>query len=110
MKENVFMAEVTRYTLTHLGTANGIADLSAQIYFYNVNTLLGYIFFHSDNYVLPKDIVNSGVIQMALPDRKLTIIIDTLRNEKPLYLNYAQNAGYGYLSTNYEPVGEEELT
>jgi hypothetical protein len=34
--------------------------------------------------------------------------VDTLRNEKPLYLYWASAAGYGYLTSGLEPVGEAE--
>ena len=35
-------------------------------------------------------------------------VIDTLRNEKPIFFNYNAAANYAYLGNSSEPVGEEE--
>lgn len=43
---------------------------------------------------------------MSLSYEKLPVIIDIVRNEKPLSLTWVE--GYGVLATSYEPVGEEE--
>ena len=35
-------------------------------------------------------------------------VIDTLRNEKPIFFNYNTGTNYAYLGNSTEPVGEEE--
>ena len=35
-------------------------------------------------------------------------VLDTLRNEKPIFFNYDTSSDYAYLGNSSEPVGEEE--
>ena len=43
---------------------------------------------------------------MHLPSTMFENVLDILRNEKPVYIYFAQSRGF--LSTSTEPVGEEE--
>jgi hypothetical protein len=104
------MAEVNTYYVSHYGTATGTLNIAAHIYLYNATTgMLGYINFLKDGVVTPPDQINAnGVYGIYMPYSSLANVIDTLRNEKPLYLYWASAAGYAYLSTSSEPVGEGE--
>jgi hypothetical protein len=112
MKEAcLFMADITRYTISHYGTQDsgpfGITGLIAQVYLYTSTSIAGTINFLSEGSILPKDTLKfNGQITMSLSYKKLPIIIDIVRNEKPLSLTWVE--GYGVLATFYEPVGEEE--
>lgn len=45
---------------------------------------------------------------MHLPSTMFQSVLDILRNEKPVYIYFAQ--GRGFLSTSQEPVGEGETS
>lgn len=49
---------------------------------------------------------SGGIISMNLPSAMFENVIDVLRNEKPIYVYFAQNRGF--LTTSMEPIGEEE--
>jgi hypothetical protein len=104
------MAEVNTYYVSHYGTANAALNIAAHIYLYNTTTgMIGYINFLKEGIITPADQINAnGVYALYMPYSSLANVIDTLRNEKPLYLYWASPAGYGYLTTSFEPVGEGE--
>ena len=52
------------------------------------------------------DYERSGIIRMHLPSTMFHNVLDVLRNETPVYIDFAQ--GRGFLSTSKEPVGEGE--
>jgi len=47
-----------------------------------------------------------GIIKMHLPSSMFENIIDVLRNEKPVYIQFVH--GHRVLQTSLEPVGEGE--
>lgn len=51
----------------------------------------------------------SGVVSFALRASSLPVVIDMLRNEKPVYFTWGKERGYASVSTAAEPVGEGEL-
>ena len=58
---------------------------------------------------LKKDHVDAqGLIAMFLPEEKFPAVLDLLRNEKPLRIEY--NSGYGtaFIYSGREPIGEGE--
>jgi hypothetical protein len=52
---------------------------------------------------------NSGIISMTFQISRFNDIINTLRYEKPLRLEFNTDKGRGYISTgSNEPIGEQE--
>lgn len=54
----------------------------------------------------------SGYMAFSYPSEQYSDVLDLLRNEGPVYLNFkkvADNLNIGYLSTDREPVGEGDL-
>ena len=49
---------------------------------------------------------DGGIISMHLPSAMFRNVLDVLRNEKPVYIYFAQ--GKGFLTTSMEPIGEAE--
>jgi len=43
---------------------------------------------------------------MHLPSTMFSPVLDVMRNEKPVFIYFAQNRGF--LSTSKEPIGEGE--
>jgi hypothetical protein len=52
------------------------------------------------------DVSDAGGIRMHLPSTMFDGVVDLLRNEKPMYIYFAQ--GRAFLSSSREPVGESE--
>lgn len=59
----------------------------------------------------PEDHQDIDRFYIQYPISKFSLIIDILRNEKPLFVGYWQNqfGQYGRIFTGKEPVGEGEL-
>jgi len=52
---------------------------------------------------------SSGVVSFTLRASSLPVMIDMLRNEKPVYFTWGKERGYASVSTAAEQVGEGEL-
>ena len=52
---------------------------------------------------------SSGHITVQLPVTQCDRVLDMLRNEKPVYFSWSPGSQSVRLSTNKEPVGEQEL-
>jgi hypothetical protein len=51
----------------------------------------------------------SGVVSLALRAHSLPVMIDMLRNEKPVFFTWWKEKGFATVTTAAEPVGEGEL-
>jgi hypothetical protein len=51
----------------------------------------------------------TGVVSFTLRSSSLPVMIDMLRNEKPVYFTWGKERGFASVSTAAEPVGEGEL-
>ncbi len=67
---------------------------------------VGSIKFYDPETSLQDDFERHGTIRMFLSSDMFLNFIDILRNEKPVYIH--GHPGVYYLSTDKEPVGEEE--
>lgn len=56
----------------------------------------------------PKETL-SGLVVMTYRRAALSGVIDLLRNEKPVYFTWASQARVARITTEREPVGEEEF-
>ena len=65
-------------------------------------------FFKEGATIPPSSKTRGGILFLRFQGNQLTDIIETLRQEKPLYIWYADSDHVGGLSTSNEPVGEEE--
>jgi hypothetical protein len=52
------------------------------------------------------DSESDGIIKMNLPSEMFENVVDILRNEEPVYIQFVH--GHGVLQTSLEPVGEGE--
>lgn len=74
-----------------------------------------YLSFHLDSATLPEArlvIAANGTKQLYVSLRytEYSNFVDLLRNEKPVYFFYRDDAKSFYLHTTNEPVGDHELT
>jgi len=103
-----FWEQVNEYRANiYIGAGNKQAFLFLKSDNYNM-----YFTFYSEGLDLPADehavIGGRQHFYLNFHDRDYTKMLDLLRNEKPVYFFYRTDAGFGYLTTSIEPVGEEE--
>ncbi len=98
--------EIKSYHVLVYGSPVGYQTNRSQIALYGDNGTVGYIRFNDPGMNFENDSESGGRIKMHLPSTMFQSVLDILRNEKPVYIYFAQ--GRGFLSTSKEPVGEGE--
>ena len=99
--------EVKKYSVLFYGSPSGYQTNRAQIQLSDSNSkTLAWVRFNDPGMFFENDSEINGIIRMHLPSAMFQSVLDVLRNEKPVYIYFAQNRGF--LSTSKEPVGEEE--
>ena len=78
---------------------------------YNEDEFVLQITFHPDNKQLPDNHYDTRnkLVYLRYPMSMYHNIIDTLRNEKPIYFRWTRELNMGFLRTGKEPVGEGEF-
>jgi len=103
------MAEIKNYSIRFNGgpiTEDAERKGRSSIHLFDASSkLAGFINFYEDGATLPKD-KGEPYISMNLPVSLLHSVIDTLRNERPIYLVWQDHFSHAYLSTTQEPAGE----
>ncbi len=100
--------EVKSYHVLFYGSHTGYQTNRAQIQLSGADgKTLAWIRFNDLGMFFENDYEKDGIIRMHLPSAMFENVLNVLRNEKPIYIYFAQ--GRGFLSTSKEPVGEEEL-
>jgi hypothetical protein len=102
------MANVTKYSVLFYSGANGYSNNRAQIQLSDGNTVVAWLRFKDPGMTFENDALEGGIIRMHLPISMFAIVLDVLRNEKPITIYFT--AGKGFLSTSNEPIGEGETT
>jgi hypothetical protein len=99
--------EIKKYHILFYGSPGGYQTNRAQISLYDGSgKTVAYVRFNDPGMFFENDYESGGRIRMHLPSAMFQNVLDVLRNEKPVYIYFAQ--GRGFLSTSTEPVGEEE--
>ena len=99
-----------QYEIHNQYTSKG-ANEHALLYLYDADdNLAAVVAFVPDDAALdaPEETVQ-GHVAMQLHDRHLPTLVDMLRNEKPVTLSYSETSQVARISTEQEPVGEQEL-
>ena len=98
--------EVRNYHVLFYGSLEGYQTNRAQISLYGPDgKTAAFVRFNDPGMALEND-YNDGIIHMHVPSAMFENVLDVLRNEKPVYIYFAQ--GRGFLGTSTEPVGEGE--
>ena len=101
------MASIDKYQVRVFGSPTGVDDSRAQILVFSGKKTVGHMFFHDPGMPFPADTNGpDGLIKMHLPSAMFEGVIDLLRNEKPIDLNFYLNRAL--FDTTAEPVGEGE--
>lgn len=99
--------EIKSYHILFYGSPGGYQTNRAQIALYGADgTTTAFVRFNDPGMLFENDSQSGGIIVMHLPSSMFQSVLDVLRNEKPVYIYFAQ--GRGFLSTSKEPVGEGE--
>lgn len=99
--------EAKSYSILFYGSPKGYQTNRAQIQLSGSDgKTIAWIRFNDPGMFFENDSESGGIIRMHLPSAMFQNVLDVLRNEKPVYIYFAQNRGF--LSTSKEPVGEAE--
>jgi hypothetical protein len=99
--------EIKDYHIIFYGSPSGYQTNRAQIALYgNDGKTAAYVRFNDPGMLFENDSQSGGIIYMHLPSAMFQSVLDVLRNEKPVFIYFAQ--GRGFLTTSKEPVGEGE--
>lgn len=99
--------EIADYHILVYGGPEGYQTNRAQISLYGADgKTAAFVRFNDPGMAFENDVESGGIIRMHLPSTMFENVLDVLRNEKPVYIYFAQ--GRGFLSTSKEPVGEAE--
>lgn len=102
---------VTHYSVKLASEANNPDPYKSVIY---LSTTLGtaFLYFYPDTEALPNNKIRiqsgSKTYDVFYHHRYLAILIDILRNEKPVYFFFDETTKYAGILSGQEPVGEEE--
>jgi len=70
---------------------------------------LGYAGIIKDSSPLPTNVQwSNGILNIYFHEADLVPLLDTLRNEKPIYVKFNTDLKWGSVGTDREPVGEFE--
>ncbi|MEM7367865.1 MAG: hypothetical protein AAF587_04645 [Bacteroidota bacterium] len=103
------MPEIKHYAIRFHGGPEGSGEgIRAQIHLFDdSNRMVGAIDFLDGIDPLPED-TNQDFIRMSMPSGLVHSVIDMLRNEKPIFLEWQDRLKNAFLGTSQEPVGEGE--
>ncbi len=104
-----FEEEIKYYSIDYYGSGeNANYPMRAIITLYGNNRLIGAAYFYRKKEYLPdEDRQDPNHVIANYPIEDLPIIIDLLRNEKPIFLRLIDNLAV--ISNSTEPIGEEEI-
>lgn len=99
--------EIKDYHIIFYGSPSGYQTNRAQIALYGSDgKTAAFVRFNDPGMLFENDSQTGGIIYMHLPSAMFQSVLDVLRNEKPVFIYFAQ--GRGFLTTSKEPVGEGE--
>ena len=107
----VVLHEVGTYkVLMVTGYTGGGGSQIAFVYFFEPSgRYIGYVGIIKDGAPLPANVQwANGVLNIYFHEAEFVPLLDTIRNERPVYVRYHTNLNWGSVGTDREPVGEEE--
>jgi hypothetical protein len=104
------MKKVKHYAVRIHGGPHGSGDGSrASIHLFDEKKrMVGHLSFMDSGVDLAPDRKDGNVIYLALPSSQLKDVMDLLRNEGPIYVDWQEKLKNAYLGTSQEPVGDNE--
>jgi len=103
------LKEIKKYSYTLFSSRQNTDEVVSVIMLSSDSAFYGYIHFLTDGSVLPKAEKKYGLYYLYYHQHNLPVIIDMLRNEKPVYLLYIEDDHNNCrITTMPEPIGEGE--
>ena len=101
------LTEIKNYQIYLFGGPDGLWTNRSKIGLRGSDgKILAHINFNDSDMRFENDSESDGIIKMNLPSAMIENVVDVLRNEKPVYIQFVH--GHGVLQTSLEPVGEGE--
>jgi hypothetical protein len=101
------LTEIKNYQIYLFGGPDGLWTNRSKIGLRGSDgKILAHINFNDSDMKFENDSESDGIIKMNLPSAMIENVVDVLRNEKPVYIQFVH--GHGVLQTSLEPVGEGE--
>lgn len=101
------LTEIKNYQVYLFGGPDGLWTNRSKIGLRGSDgKILAHINFSDSDMKFEKDSESDGIIKMNLPSAMFENVVDILRNEEPVYIQFVH--GHGVLQTSLEPVGEGE--
>ncbi len=103
--------EISTYKVLLISGYTGVSpDQVGFIYFNDTtNKYIGYAGIIRDGKPLPPNVQwTNGILNIYFNESELPSLLDTLRNEKPIFVQFNTDLKWGSVGTAAEPVGEEE--
>jgi hypothetical protein len=99
-----------RYVLYYVSGASPAVGVphEAEIDLFDGSTRAGILYFHPDGATLPANRETVNGIYAYYHLSRFADVIETLREEKPLYMALNTGTGVAYIGSSAEPIGEEE--
>lgn len=103
--------EISTYELLLISGYNGMAGQIGFVYFNDkTGKYIGYAGIIRDSSPLPANVQwPNGILNIYFHEAELVSLLDTLRNEKPIFVQFNTDLKWGSVGTGLEPVGEQEI-
>jgi len=101
--------EIKKYGYAVYASREQANEVVADVMLNSATRFLGYVHFLADGSVLPKSTKRNNLYYLYYHQKELPVIIDMLRNERPVFVIYIDNGlKQCRLTTTQELVGEGE--
>ena len=104
--------EIATYQLLLISGYSGAGGNQIGFVYFNDTTgkYVGYAGIIRDSAPLPVNVQwPNGIVNVYFHEAELVSLLDTLRNEKPIFVQFNTDLKWGSVGTDLEPVGEQEL-
>lgn len=102
--------EIATYQLLLISGYTGVSNQIGFVYFNDkTGKYIGYAGIIRDSSPLPPNVQwPNGILNIYFHESEMVSLLDTLRNEKPIFVQFNTDLKWGSVGTDLEPVGEQE--
>lgn len=106
---NFLTSTIDTYNVVLYGKNQTPESLVAFIHCHQGPNIVVTCEFYADGSSVPDNRYGGCRVWLAYPWSRFDAVLDTLRNEKPVYYGFIFSTKVGYIATQAEPVGEGEV-
>lgn len=103
--------KISKYQVLLISHYAGVGGNQVGFVYFHDQTgkYIGYVGIIRDSSPLPANIQHAnGILNIYFHEAELVSLLDTLRNEKPIFVKFNTDLKWGSVGTELEPVGEQE--